>query len=180
MQLLCLAAATCCELSLSAGSTHLAQGGFGSGILKVGHGGQSNESPRGRCRMPSGPLCRGRVTLCLHTNLTNFVLSLCPLAAQGRYLLSFVGCGLAIVGTYLLITFGPNSHEKMTGENITRHLVSWPFLLYMVRRPLKRGAGLCSVPDWQLHSKRCFPLLLTMFLCCLTNPPQLFLLSLPH
>ncbi|XP_064028580.1 NIPA-like protein 3 isoform X2 [Pogoniulus pusillus] len=49
-----------------------------------------------------------------------------------RYLLSFVGCGLAIVGTYLLITFGPNSHEKMTGENITRHLVSWPFLLYML------------------------------------------------
>lgn len=51
----------------------------------------------------------------------------------GRYVLSFVGCGLAIVGTYLLVTFAPNSHEKMTGENITRHLVSWPFLLYMVR-----------------------------------------------
>uniref|UniRef100_A0A8D1XA65 NIPA-like protein 3 n=1 Tax=Sus scrofa TaxID=9823 RepID=A0A8D1XA65_PIG len=50
-----------------------------------------------------------------------------------RYILSFVGCGLAIVGTYLLVTFAPNSHEKMTGENITRHLVSWPFLLYMVR-----------------------------------------------
>ncbi|XP_030320275.1 NIPA-like protein 3 isoform X4 [Calypte anna] len=45
---------------------------------------------------------------------------------------SVIGCGLAIVGTYLLITFGPNSHEKMTGENITRHLVSWPFLLYML------------------------------------------------
>lgn len=55
-----------------------------------------------------------------------------PLPA-GRYVLSFVGCGLAIVGTYLLVTFAPNSHEKMTGENITRHLVSWPFLLYMVR-----------------------------------------------
>uniref|UniRef100_A0A5F8GPE5 NIPA like domain containing 3 n=1 Tax=Monodelphis domestica TaxID=13616 RepID=A0A5F8GPE5_MONDO len=50
-----------------------------------------------------------------------------------RYVLSFVGCGLAVVGTYLLVTFGPNSHEKMTGENITKHLVSWPFLLYMVR-----------------------------------------------
>ncbi|XP_062818112.1 NIPA-like protein 3 isoform X2 [Anolis carolinensis] len=49
-----------------------------------------------------------------------------------RYVLSFVGCGLAVVGTYLLITFGPNSHETMTGENITRHLVSWPFLLYML------------------------------------------------
>ncbi|RMB91316.1 hypothetical protein DUI87_32455 [Hirundo rustica rustica] len=49
-----------------------------------------------------------------------------------RYVLSFVGCGLAVVGTYLLVTFGPNSHEKMTAENITRHLVSWPFLLYML------------------------------------------------
>nr|XP_056703012.1 NIPA-like protein 3 [Euleptes europaea] len=47
-----------------------------------------------------------------------------------RYVLSFIGCGLAVVGTYLLITFGPNSHETMTGENITKHLVSWPFLLY--------------------------------------------------
>jgi hypothetical protein len=62
----------------------------------------------------------------------------------GRYVLSFVGCGLAIVGTYLLVTFAPNSHEKMTGENITRHLVSWPFLLYMVREgssPPKRVGG---------------------------------------
>ncbi|XP_073428614.1 NIPA-like protein 3 isoform X1 [Dendrobates tinctorius] len=49
-----------------------------------------------------------------------------------RYILSFLGCGLAVIGTYLLITFGPNSHEKMTGENIVRHLVSWPFLLYML------------------------------------------------
>uniref|UniRef100_G3U3I7 NIPA like domain containing 3 n=1 Tax=Loxodonta africana TaxID=9785 RepID=G3U3I7_LOXAF len=40
-----------------------------------------------------------------------------------RYVLSFVGCGLAVVGTYLLVTFAPNSHEKMTGENITRHLL---------------------------------------------------------
>ncbi|KAM6428242.1 NIPA-like protein 3 isoform 2-T2 [Liasis olivaceus] len=44
----------------------------------------------------------------------------------------FLSCGLAVVGTYLLITFGPNSHEIMTGENITKHLVSWPFLLYML------------------------------------------------
>ncbi|XP_039237197.1 NIPA-like protein 3 isoform X2 [Pipra filicauda] len=44
----------------------------------------------------------------------------------------FLSCGLAVVGTYLLVTFGPNSHEKMTAENITRHLVSWPFLLYML------------------------------------------------
>lgn len=58
----------------------------------------------------------------------------------GRYVLSFVGCGLAIVGTYLLVTFAPNSHEKMTGENITRHLVSWHFLLYMVRE----ASGPCA------------------------------------
>ncbi|XP_061453047.1 NIPA-like protein 3 isoform X2 [Rhineura floridana] len=44
----------------------------------------------------------------------------------------FLSCGLTIVGTYLLITFGPNSHETMTGENITKHLVSWPFLLYVL------------------------------------------------
>uniref|UniRef100_A0AC11BFC1 NIPA like domain containing 3 n=1 Tax=Ovis aries TaxID=9940 RepID=A0AC11BFC1_SHEEP len=49
-----------------------------------------------------------------------------------RYVVSFVGCSLAIVGTYLLVTFAPNSHEKMTGDNIIRHLVSWPFLLYML------------------------------------------------
>lgn len=65
-------------------------------------------------------------------SLVNPVLSV-PVPAQGRYVLSFIGCGLAVVGTYLLVTFGPNSHEKMTAENITRHLVSWPFLLYMVR-----------------------------------------------
>uniref|UniRef100_A0A674GY33 NIPA like domain containing 3 n=1 Tax=Taeniopygia guttata TaxID=59729 RepID=A0A674GY33_TAEGU len=35
----------------------------------------------------------------------------------------FLSCGLAVVGTYLLVTFGPNSHEKMTAENITRHLL---------------------------------------------------------
>nr|XP_033811463.1 NIPA-like protein 3 isoform X2 [Geotrypetes seraphini] len=44
----------------------------------------------------------------------------------------FLSCALAIIGTYVLITFGPNSHEKMTGENIIRHLVSWTFLLYML------------------------------------------------
>ncbi|XP_053556723.1 NIPA-like protein 3 [Bombina bombina] len=36
----------------------------------------------------------------------------------------FLSCGLTVAGTYLLITFGPNSHEKMTGENIVKHLVS--------------------------------------------------------
>ncbi|XP_032719651.1 NIPA-like protein 3 isoform X2 [Lontra canadensis] len=62
----------------------------------------------------------------------SLIVPLGAVSVIGRYVLSFVGCGLAIVGTYLLVTFAPNSHEKMTGENITRHLVSWPFLLYML------------------------------------------------
>lgn len=73
--------------------------------------------------------------------------------AQGRYVLSFVGCGLAVVGTYLLVTFGPNSHEKMTAENITRHLVSWPFLLYMVRG--HGGLGWFS-PGGEFHFQHYF------------------------
>ncbi|XP_015980074.1 NIPA-like protein 3 isoform X2 [Rousettus aegyptiacus] len=62
----------------------------------------------------------------------SLIVPLSAVSVIGRYVLSFVGCGLAIVGTYLLVTFAPNSHEKMTGENITRHLVSWHFLLYML------------------------------------------------
>uniref|UniRef100_A0A8C0LT06 NIPA like domain containing 3 n=1 Tax=Canis lupus familiaris TaxID=9615 RepID=A0A8C0LT06_CANLF len=62
----------------------------------------------------------------------SLIVPLSAVSVIGRYVLSFVGCGLAIVGTYLLVTFAPNSHEKMTGENITKHLVSWPFLLYML------------------------------------------------
>ncbi|KAM6428243.1 NIPA-like protein 3 isoform 3-T3 [Liasis olivaceus] len=62
----------------------------------------------------------------------SLIVPLGAVSVIGRYILSFVGCGLAVVGTYLLITFGPNSHEIMTGENITKHLVSWPFLLYML------------------------------------------------
>ncbi|OCT94359.1 hypothetical protein XELAEV_18012030mg, partial [Xenopus laevis] len=42
----------------------------------------------------------------------------------------FFSCGLTIIGIYLLVTFGPNSHEKMTGDVIVKHLVSWPFLVY--------------------------------------------------
>ncbi|KAM9736672.1 NIPA-like protein 3 isoform 2-T2 [Dama dama] len=62
----------------------------------------------------------------------SLIVPLSAVSVIGRYILSFVGCGLAIVGTYLLVTFAPNSHEKMTGDNIIRHLVSWPFLLYML------------------------------------------------
>uniref|UniRef100_H3B5K6 NIPA like domain containing 3 n=1 Tax=Latimeria chalumnae TaxID=7897 RepID=H3B5K6_LATCH len=49
-----------------------------------------------------------------------------------RYVFCFLGCGLAVIGTYLLVTFGPNGHEKLSGENIVRHLVGWPFLLYLL------------------------------------------------
>uniref|UniRef100_A0A5F8AG17 NIPA like domain containing 3 n=1 Tax=Macaca mulatta TaxID=9544 RepID=A0A5F8AG17_MACMU len=62
----------------------------------------------------------------------SLIVPLSAVSVIGRYILSFVGCGLAVVGTYLLVTFAPNSHEKMTGENVTKHLVSWPFLLYML------------------------------------------------
>lgn len=49
-----------------------------------------------------------------------------------HYILAFIGCGLTIAGTYLLVTFGPNSHEKLTAKNIVKHLVGWPVLLYLL------------------------------------------------
>ncbi|XP_056151467.1 NIPA-like protein 3 [Lampris incognitus] len=49
-----------------------------------------------------------------------------------RYGLSFLGCLLTIGGTYLFVTFGPNAHEKLDGENIVKHTVGWPVLLYLV------------------------------------------------
>ncbi|TMS20893.1 NIPA-like protein 3 [Larimichthys crocea] len=49
-----------------------------------------------------------------------------------RYGLSFLGCILTIGGTYLSVAFGPNSHEKLKAENIVRHLVGWPVLLYLL------------------------------------------------
>ncbi|XP_062863137.1 NIPA-like protein 3 [Trichomycterus rosablanca] len=48
-----------------------------------------------------------------------------------RYILTFLGCALTVAGTYLFVTFGPNSHEKMNAENIVKHLTGWPFLLYL-------------------------------------------------
>lgn len=50
-----------------------------------------------------------------------------------RYGLSFLGCILTIGGTYLFVAFGPNSHEKLQAENIVKHIVGWPVLLYLVR-----------------------------------------------
>ncbi|XP_031436563.1 NIPA-like protein 3 [Clupea harengus] len=49
-----------------------------------------------------------------------------------RYILSFLGCALTVAGTYLFVTFGPNSHEKLNAENIIKHVIGWPFLLYML------------------------------------------------
>ncbi|KAG7250474.1 hypothetical protein CRUP_014698 [Coryphaenoides rupestris] len=37
----------------------------------------------------------------------------------------------AFFRTYLFLTFGPNSHEKLQGENIVHHIVGWPVLLYL-------------------------------------------------
>ncbi|XP_041089900.1 NIPA-like protein 3 isoform X2 [Polyodon spathula] len=44
----------------------------------------------------------------------------------------FLSCGLTIVGTYMFVTFGPNTHERLTAENIVKHLIGWPFLLYLL------------------------------------------------
>ncbi|XP_071354008.1 NIPA-like protein 3 [Trachinotus anak] len=49
-----------------------------------------------------------------------------------RYGLPFLGCVLTIGGTYLFVAFGPNSHEKLAAENIVRHIVGWPVLLYLL------------------------------------------------
>ncbi|XP_070776428.1 NIPA-like protein 3 [Enoplosus armatus] len=49
-----------------------------------------------------------------------------------RYGLSFLGSILTIGGTYLFVAFGPNSHEKLKAENIVRHFVGWPVLLYLL------------------------------------------------
>uniref|UniRef100_A0A096LTS5 NIPA like domain containing 3 n=1 Tax=Poecilia formosa TaxID=48698 RepID=A0A096LTS5_POEFO len=46
--------------------------------------------------------------------------------------LAFLGYIFIIGGTYLFVSFGPNSHEKLQAENIVKHLVGWPVLLYML------------------------------------------------
>ncbi|XP_034015651.1 NIPA-like protein 3 [Thalassophryne amazonica] len=48
-----------------------------------------------------------------------------------RYGLSILGCLLTIGGSYLVITFGPNSHERLSADNIIKHIVGWPVLLYL-------------------------------------------------
>ncbi|XP_056623682.1 NIPA-like protein 3 [Triplophysa dalaica] len=49
-----------------------------------------------------------------------------------RYILTFLGCAMTAGGTYLFVTFGPNSHEKLNAENIVKHVISWPILLYLL------------------------------------------------
>lgn len=56
----------------------------------------------------------------------------CYCVVSERYGLSFLGCLLAIGGTYLSVAFGPNSHERLEAENIVKHFVGWPVLLYLV------------------------------------------------
>ncbi|XP_052009989.1 NIPA-like protein 3 isoform X2 [Xyrauchen texanus] len=48
------------------------------------------------------------------------------------YILTFLGCALTAGGTYLFVTFGPKSHEKLNAENIVKHVIGWPFLLYLL------------------------------------------------
>lgn len=49
-----------------------------------------------------------------------------------RFGLSFLGVILTTGGTYLFVAFGPNSHEKLQAENIVKHIVGWPVLLYLL------------------------------------------------
>uniref|UniRef100_H3DIR5 NIPA like domain containing 3 n=1 Tax=Tetraodon nigroviridis TaxID=99883 RepID=H3DIR5_TETNG len=49
-----------------------------------------------------------------------------------NYGLSFFGCVLTIGAIYLFVTFGPNSHEQLKAENIVKHVVAWPVLLYLL------------------------------------------------
>ncbi|KAM4542532.1 NIPA-like protein 3 [Odontesthes bonariensis] len=48
-----------------------------------------------------------------------------------QYGLTFLGYVLTIGGTYLFVAFGPNSHEKLKAENIVKHIVGWPVLLFL-------------------------------------------------
>lgn len=70
-----------------------------------------------------------------------------------RYILSFLGCALTVAGTYLFVTFGPNSHEQLNAENIVKHLIGWPVLLYLVRLKLTMSQHFCcSDSDFCLES----------------------------
>uniref|UniRef100_H3DIR7 NIPA like domain containing 3 n=1 Tax=Tetraodon nigroviridis TaxID=99883 RepID=H3DIR7_TETNG len=55
-----------------------------------------------------------------------------PKSFAKNYGLSFFGCVLTIGAIYLFVTFGPNSHEQLKAENIVKHVVAWPVLLYLL------------------------------------------------
>lgn len=80
-----------------------------------------------------------------------------------RYGLSFFGCILTIGAIYLFVTFGPNSHEQLKAENIVKHVVAWPVLLYLVRTTALSFFSLfCVTVLWNRHpSFKAVMLLLT-------------------
>uniref|UniRef100_A0A4W4EGI8 NIPA like domain containing 3 n=1 Tax=Electrophorus electricus TaxID=8005 RepID=A0A4W4EGI8_ELEEL len=49
-----------------------------------------------------------------------------------RYIFTFLGCILTMGGMFLFVMFGPNSHEPLNAENLVKHLIGWPFLLYLL------------------------------------------------
>uniref|UniRef100_A0A3P9HUF1 NIPA like domain containing 3 n=1 Tax=Oryzias latipes TaxID=8090 RepID=A0A3P9HUF1_ORYLA len=49
-----------------------------------------------------------------------------------HYGLIILGYFITAGGTYLFVSFGPNSHEKLEAENIVKHIVGWPVLLYLL------------------------------------------------
>ncbi|XP_068094495.1 LOW QUALITY PROTEIN: NIPA-like protein 2 [Hyperolius riggenbachi] len=42
-----------------------------------------------------------------------------------------IGGTLAVIGTYLLVTFSPNVSQDVTATKVERYVVSWQFLLYL-------------------------------------------------
>ncbi|XP_075069978.1 NIPA-like protein 2 isoform X2 [Mixophyes fleayi] len=43
-----------------------------------------------------------------------------------------IGGALAITGTFLLVTFSPNVSQEVTALKVTRYVVSWQFLVYLI------------------------------------------------
>ncbi|XP_042725518.1 NIPA-like protein 2 [Lagopus leucura] len=43
-----------------------------------------------------------------------------------------LGGTLAVVGTFLLVTFAPNVPQELTAKRVQNDLVSWPFLVYVI------------------------------------------------
>ncbi|XP_060680505.1 NIPA-like protein 2 isoform X3 [Hemiscyllium ocellatum] len=46
-------------------------------------------------------------------------------------LLMGMGGSLAVLGTYLLVTFAINVQQEITGPKINLYIISWPFLVYL-------------------------------------------------